>query len=248
MPNKTEIIYFAIIVLFLGFIISLSGAGCDLVDVECILSSFTWLNWLAMAGLALIMLLIHVTSQKLVASKLNCDIEFRPWTIQRYGFKPRAYFKKPFPAWLILPLTLVFLTTGYIKWFALTVFDASARKGRIGKYTKLTEWELALIAAAGPLANLALAIISQFIGWYDFALLNAAFALFYLIPLGDLDGAKIFFGGKIFWMFIAVFALVIYILLGITNIATTVVAALVLAFIVVLFYYYLFESKIAYKA
>jgi len=77
--------------------------------------------------------------------------------------------------------------------------------------------KIGAIALAGPLSNIVMSIIGLILAslrilplfTYLFAVINADFALFNLIPLGILDGYKIFNWNKIVWLtaFMAAIAL-----------------------------------------
>ena len=75
---------------------------------------------------------------------------------------------------------------------------ASKRHG-IYRFTEMTDWHMGLIAAAGLVANLFAAMIGYIIGAPEFTKLSIYYACFCLIPFGNLDGTKIFFGSIIIW-------------------------------------------------
>ncbi|MEM4295748.1 MAG: hypothetical protein QXS91_03000 [Candidatus Anstonellales archaeon] len=70
------------------------------------------------------------------------------------------------------------------------------------------------ISIAGPLTNIALALIGLFIIKSQFGLvfahINAMLALFNLIPFGPLDGFKIFSINKILWFITTLIALIVF--------------------------------------
>jgi Zn-dependent protease len=229
MFNKEEGFYFVILSILLGYVL--------------IFPDVTANSWLISAGLALAMLFIHILAQKLAAFRIGCEIEFKPWAIARYGFKKRAYLKRPFPSWLLVPLLAVWLSLGYIRWLAVTVFDVTSLRTKVkGHYAEITEWQIGIIAASGPFANLLLAIVSELVGWHDFAILNAWMAFFTLIPVSELDGTKVLFGGKVFWIFAFVLAVMTLILLGIANLTTTILAAVAVAIFAAVLFYVLYEK------
>jgi len=230
MFKREELGYFGLSALVLGYIIAFSA--------------FTWLGWLIGIGLALAMIAVHVIVQKLVAYKFGADLEYDLWHIRRYWFYEKAYLKKwLFPAWLIIPLVLSIITAGLIKWFGVLTFEARPTTRRIKKrWFEITEWEFALIAVSGIFANLVIAIISQFLGWNEFAALNILFAFFNALPFSQLDGTKIFFGSRILWLFTIILIIAMLILISISNIVATVIAALALAIITILIFYTKYEQ------
>ena len=115
---------------------------------------------------------------------------------------PHQKLKSSFPAGFFLPLIIKFLSMGLINWMACLTFDVkgtiyrTARKWQLYQYAEVTEDEMAWIAFAGIMANIFLAIIGYMINAPLFAKLNLHFAFWSSIPLGELDGTKMFFGRK----------------------------------------------------
>ncbi len=232
-----EILIFLLASFIMGYLFSFK---------ELMTTSLSWnaiLVWLKMSGLALITLLVCVITCNVVIWRFGCDAEFRLWCIRQYGFHKVSRFKRSFPAWILFPLGFVFLSLGYVKWLALTVFDVipTTRIGR--EYAEVTEWELALIAFFGLFANLALAVISKAVGWHTLASINIWFAFFNFLPISELNGAKILHGSKMLWVFGFIFTSIILILLGITHIVTTIIAAGVVALIAVVLFFCFFERE-----
>ena len=105
------------------------------------------------------------------------------------------------------------------KWLAILEFDVKPRIERVSRrhglyrFSEMTDWHIAVIAAAGVFANILLAIISYSISGYFpgletsfeyFAKLNVYYALWSLVPLSSLDGSKILFGSKLLWLTLAI--------------------------------------------
>ena len=215
--------------------------------------------WLNYSILAFIMIILNALACELAVLRFGCDAEYRlwgtrniPWTVKKLfsHLREKERFKKEVPLWLIVPLVCIFATLGLVKWLAVLVFEAvpvhlsRMKKGRL--YAELTEWDLALIASLGPLVSVLLAVVSKIIsgGLFEvFATMNIWYAFFNLLPLSDFNGAKIFYGSKILWAFLFIFTLVILILLGITNIVTTLIAAAILGIIAVVLMFLLFDRK-----
>jgi len=204
--------------------------------------SINWMSWLIYAGLAIAALFIHTGAQKIIAYKLGCDIEIELWNLRQYGFRKSQYFRRPFPAWVVFPLVIAWVSFGVVKWLAVTVFDAtpSLRSGK--RFSELTEWELGLIALSGSILNIIFAVAFQYFNFHEFAMLNAGFAFFNLIPFSSLDGVKVFFGGKFFWMFNFVLTTIILILLGIANLTTTIIASGVAFVMLLVFFFAIYEA------
>jgi len=161
-----------------------------------------------------IVILINVFAKKITSFILDSEIEIKLWEIKRYGLKDHYQFKNAIPAGGIFPLLITFLSFGYIYWFSCLVFEVKAKAYRAAKrwglytFSEMTEWHIGLIAAWGVIANIIFAVIGYLAGFSEFARLNVYFAFFNMLPLGNLDGNKIFFGSLILWSFLATITLI----------------------------------------
>ena len=163
---------------------------------------------------AFIIIFIYVLAKKFIAYSLETETEIKIWSFQRWGIYERSYFKNPIPAGIIFPFLLSLLSFGYIRLLTLLSSEEKATTARAAKrhdfysFSELTEWHIGLISSAGIFASLILAILAYFINFPELA----KFAIFYasanLIPLGKLDGTKIFFGSKILWAFLVIVCLI----------------------------------------
>lgn len=179
------------------------------------LSLFRSINLFLYTLLAIFcVIVINVLTKKVVSFFLESEIEMKIWKIERYGFKPNQYFKKPIPAGAILPLIISLISFGYIPWMASLIFDIrpqiyrTAKRHGLYSYSEMTESHIGIIAASGVIANLIFAIIGYLLGFAEFSRLNIYFAFFNMLPLSDLDGNKIFFGNIILWSFLAALILI----------------------------------------
>jgi Zn-dependent protease len=163
-----------------------------------------------------VILVTYTTAKKFAAYYYDAKEETKIWSFQRYGFYERSYFKYPIPMGIILPFILSMLTFGYIKWFAVTESDVKPKKERAVKrhdiysFAEMTEWHLALISAAGIVSALILAFIAYLLNLPDLARASIFFACFNMLPLGKLDGTRIFFGSRkaALWVALAIFCLI----------------------------------------
>ena len=164
---------------------------------------------------------IYTVSKKVMASYLEVREETEIWSFQRYGFLEKYYFKTPIPIGLILAFILPILSVGLqlgfnIPWFAVLASKArplktkAARKHDIYSFAEIREWDLALIAGAGIVSMFILSIIAYLINIPELFKLSIYYACFNLLPLGTLDGTKIFFGSRkgVLWFILAGIALV----------------------------------------
>ncbi|PIU75914.1 hypothetical protein COS75_02045 [Candidatus Pacearchaeota archaeon CG06_land_8_20_14_3_00_35_12] len=237
--NKQEIIYLIASAILIGYIVSFNELLTQAVQ--------SWIIWLNLTIAAFVIVAVNVFAKKLAAWKKGCELEMKLWTFRRFWFPERMKFPFLFPIWFVLPLIITWLSTGRLWWLAILVFEAEPTFSRVReRWTELTEWDLALFAAAGVYANIVLAVIFKAFGAQQFAMLSAWFAFFCLIPIGNLDGAKIFFGGdngRLFWIFSIALTAIALILLSVASIISTILAAIVGAFVVMLLYYLFVERK-----
>ena len=157
---------------------------------------------------------INILAKKISSFYLDSEIEVKLWEFKRYGFKPKNYFKRPFPIGAFIPIITSIFSLGYFVWLNSLVFDVkvkvyrAARRFGLYSFSDITEYHIALIAVAGVLANLFFAITGYLINLDTFAKLNIYYAFYNLIPLSDLDGNKIFFGSLILWSFLTTVVLI----------------------------------------
>lgn len=202
-------------------------------------------TWLRFSAIGFIILLANILAKKIAAHKFGCEIEIKPWSIERYGFDRAAYFRWPLPVWLIWPIAVVWLSIGRIWWLVMTTFEVYATTRRVGrKFAEATEWDIALIAVAGVVANLILIIIASIYGYQQFIFISLWFVFFNTLPFPAYDGGKIFFGSRILWVFMFTLILSILILLHVaTNMLTIVITSLLTAILSVILFYSLKERR-----
>lgn len=199
MINLKEIVSILLVSLILGFIVSLFSS----------INAFLYISLII-----LIIILINVFTKKISSYYLDSEINIHVWEIQRYGFHPKNYFKKPILMGAIFPIVLKFISAGLINWFAVLSFEVKPKIYRTAKrygtyaFSEMTEYHIGLIAVWGILANLVMAILGYLLGIPEFTRLSIYYVAFNLIPFADLDGNKIFFGSRIWWIFLAIVTLI----------------------------------------
>jgi len=169
---------------------------------------------LTMIVVVFLILLINTVAKKVSSFYLDSEMEVDVWKIQRYGFKPSDYLKRPFPAGIFFPIILAAITLGRVVWLASLVFEVKPTSYRAAKrhglysYSEMTEDHIGYIAAAGIFANLFFAFIGYLLGFEEFARLSIYYTFFNMLPFSDLDGNKVFFGNIILWSFLAALVLI----------------------------------------
>jgi len=201
MLNKKEIIIISVVIIVLALGISLMES------IELFL--YALLSVFLIIG-------INITAKKIMAYRLDSEIEIKLWEIKQYGFRPKQHFKKPFPIGLILPLIskVIFFPINGLIWMASLIFDIKPKIYRAAKrhgfysFSEVTETHIGLIATTGVIANLIIAIIAYFIGFQEFSKLSVFYIFFNMLPISNLDGNKIFFGNIVLWSFLASIVLI----------------------------------------
>jgi len=161
-----------------------------------------------------IILIVHVTAKKLTAYYYEAEEEIKIWTFQRYGLYTRSYFRTPIPIGILLSFVLAILSAGHIPWFAVTESEIkptvarTARRHDFYSYSEMTEWNLALISAFGLGSVLILSVFAYLLNFPDLARAAVYFACFNILPLGKLDGTRLFFGSKALYTLIAIGCLI----------------------------------------
>lgn len=162
----------------------------------------------------IIIFIVNITAKKLTAYYMQASVETKIWQFQRYGIYERSYFKYPIPIGIILPFLVSVFSLGSFFWLAATQSEIKASKARVIKkhdfysFSEMTEFHIGVIPAAGIFACLVLAFIAYLINQPELGKLSIYFAAFNMIPLGNLDGTKIFFGSIILWFILAAVTLI----------------------------------------
>jgi len=154
----------------------------------------------AAAASFLVIFVVNITMKKIVGYMVETDVKTKFWTWYQYGFRTDWHFKKPLPM-LWLPLLLVLFTKGFFLWLGILEYDVVAKTERVSRrhglyrFTQVTEHHVAWIAIWGLIANFVFAIGGYILGFELFTKLTIYFLAWSVIPLGNLDGSKILFGG-----------------------------------------------------
>ncbi len=196
MFNKKEIAWIIIAVLIAGFIIEISQ------ELKLSLIGFLW---------AAIIILTSVFAKKISSGLYNIKIEHKIWEFKQLWWTKRAHFKKPFPIGLILPFFLSILSLGLIKPFSLLQFDAqnlskkrALKRTGSNRYTEINESDIAFTSAWGFWALILLAIIASLLKQPELMKYSIYYGIWNLVPISQLDGAKLFFGSFINWIILAI--------------------------------------------
>jgi len=163
-----------------------------------------------------IILSINILVKKAIGYHYETNVRTKFWTWQQFGFRKDFKFKKPIPM-LWLPLIITLFTKGYFLWLGILEFDFEAKTERVSKrhglyrFTQVTEWHMAVIAVFALMANLIVAIISYIAGFELISKLSIYFIAWSVIPIGRLDGARIFYGSRGLWIISFITAMIMLI-------------------------------------
>jgi len=162
----------------------------------------------------LIILTINILTKKSVGYYLETNVKTKFWSIYHFWFRKDTHFKKPLPM-LWLPLIITLFTKGFFLWLGVLEFDVEAKTERVSRrhglyrFTEVTEWHMAWITIWALIANLTIAIIGYIAGFELFAKLSIFFIAWSVIPIGNLDGSKIFFSSRALWAVVFTIAIII---------------------------------------
>ena len=167
-----------------------------------------------------IIIVTNLATKKITSKHYAIKIEHDLWKLKRWNYYERSYFKKPFPIGLIAPFFLALFSLGYLKPFTFFQFDAenlpekrllkSRGQKRAQRKEEINEEDLGYTAASGFYALLLLALIGFLIKPYfpnfgiELTKYSIYFGIWNLLPIGQLDGSKMFFGTTILWTFLLI--------------------------------------------
>ena len=238
--TKKEWIHLSIATLVLGFVFSFKEWGATNFDV------YIGLRNLFIAVIAAFLaLFLHELAHKIAARKLYAKTEFRTWSIKRVSFKRSGLLKREFPLGIVLSLFFVFLSNGKITLATLetSTIDENPIFRTRKKFSHLTHKEIALIALAGPLLSLFLAILFKALFFTNpliskFVAINTWLAICSMLPLPRLDGLKIAMGSLPLYILSILFFAATLILISYLNFIAAIIIAIVIASTGMLLYLY----------
>jgi len=153
-----------------------------------------------------------VITKKVASSRYNLTIEHKSWEFQNYGWSKESRFKKPFPIGLVFPILITILFNGIIKPLIFLQFDSKdifekriLKKRGLKRKTEINDSDIAFTACWGFYALIILAVIGSLFKLPELTAFSIFYGAWNLIPFGNLDGSKVFFGSVINWAILVVF-------------------------------------------
>ena len=230
--TPSEIKGLAVAIVAIAFIVSFTEWGTSGVDFAAGL--FNFFNAILIVALAFF---VHISVQRIWGLIVGLRVEWKMWGLG-----------------LLIGLIMAFLSNGYI-WMILPggIIVHHMAGHRLGWFRyDLNWWTLTVVAAAGPIASMLLAIMFKAMGAgistgliQKAMVFNIAYALYSIIPIPPLDGSRIIFGSRLFYVFSSAGLVAVAILLSLDiSIWLSILASFLVGLLVWLLYYIFFESKV----
>lgn len=202
MFNKKEVAWILIAIIIFEFIIFFQSPITKKINT-------------LVAFVPILIILFNVIAKKISSEYYSIKIEHKIFEFQRFGFYERSKFNKPVKVGLILPFFLSLLSLGTIRMLTFLQFDVkNIPEKRILKQrgykrkTDLNDSDPAFTAAWGFFSLLLLALFGIIIKFPELTTYSIYYGAWNLIPFGNLDGLKIFFGSVLTWSILAIIYLI----------------------------------------
>jgi len=241
--TKKEAFSLLITILTLTFIFSYND------QQPAFIASYWIKNLIRTFFMAGAVVLVHDFAHKITARRYGGETEHKIWGIKRYWFAKHTISKKPIPIGSIIAVIITFASKGLFYFTAIESYDITQeKKRRIGrKWMNIREFEHALIAFAGPAASMLFALILQAFNPTGilslFITMNVTYALYHMLPISSLDGCKIFFSAKHFYVFTAILLIILALILKSLTAFQAITMATILAGITTAVIWYLGSEK-----
>ncbi len=199
--TKREVGQFIIAVIVLGLVLGFNDPS------EVFQFSYWLTNYLIVAAVAAIILFLYIIMQKCMAASRGAETQFQIWSMYRYGLKRQKTVKQGIPVGVIIPLIVTIVTLGRIACGTVASSHVQTNERlRLGrKLQEITDFEKAMILAAGPYTAMIISVIMPMFDPSSFALLfkkaGLVLAISNMLPLPGLDGMKIFLSSPALYIF-----------------------------------------------
>ncbi|MDP2750848.1 MAG: hypothetical protein Q8O89_08515 [Nanoarchaeota archaeon] len=233
MPGKDEWTAFAITCFLIAFMLSFREWGGEQFD-----AALGFKNLAITLLLVVIALGIHVGVQIFTGMWIGFKIEYKIWTTG-----------------LLIGLVITVVSKGRLFFLAPGgIFLHHLATHRLGYFRYgINLWAQSMIVIWSLVATVIIATISKGLFSltgspliYKFMMINLWLAIFTLLPLPPLDGSRLLFASRSFWVFAFITVVSWSILLLFTSFWITLFGSLLVATIATIIYYALFE-RMAWK-
>jgi hypothetical protein len=202
--DESEVMQIIVAIIVLGLVSSVTDIlSLDLKNIATIL------------GFSAIIIFANIIGKKIMASRLDADVEHEIWSMQKYGFSVSSKIDKSIPVGVIFPLFVSVISLGTISLMTCLTYQTKALKRRAAKrfgpfsFTEMTDYHNALVGAVGIVTTLFVAFICYFIpGASVLGRMATFYAFWNMIPFSKLDGTQIYFGSRVVWAILAVITLI----------------------------------------
>ncbi len=243
MFTKKEVNELVIAILILGLVFGFN-------DMLPVFNLNHWLlNLFHVTILVAVSLLLHVYAQKIAASGVNAKVTFSLWKTKKIGTNLHLPFQ--FPIGIFLAFIISILSNGF--WYFTGIFESivTEKTSRVTrKFPKVLEYEEAKILLAGPLANLGLILVLNFIQDFVkvnltmFIVINLFLIIFTMVPIPPLTGGKILFYSRNLYIFSLSLIILTFFMKGLGIIPTLILAIILSLLIMFAYYYYADEEQV----
>lgn len=242
--NKKELFALGISVFILSLVFGFNDGA----------KSFILTNWIKNFVIIFLLVLVSFLFRELVikywAYRHDSKVDYRLWVVNRFGFKKwerfdRSGLKRGVPLGVIIAFIVTVLSNGLLYFCAVgeneVIVNKKARTGR--KQIELNNYEDAIIQLSAVFANVFLMVLGMSVfSWFGFDTsmfikINFFIAVFAMIPLSRLEGAKIFFGSRNLYVFALATIIMAFLLKGLGVIAGLALAVLIAAVIAGAYYF-----------
>ncbi len=212
--KESEVMQIIVAVVVLG-LVSIASEMVSLNDEKLVVGSLDIRAISVIIGFSAVVIFANILGKKIMASRLDADVEHEIWSMQRYGFSVSSKLDKGIPVGVIFPLFVSVISLGTVNMMACLTYETKALKRRAAKrfgpfsFTEMTDYHNALVGASGIIASLFVAFVCYFIPEASVLGRMATFYAFWnMIPFSKLDGTQIYFGSRVLWAMLAVITLI----------------------------------------
>lgn len=208
MVSKREVISIILGIIIFTLLIAYNN---NRVEISILLKS---------AIISIVIILVSVLAKKITARNIDTKLEIKILEFKKYWITRRSEFKKAIPSGVFLPLLLAFLSSGFVKFLTFFQFELEALPSKstkrygVRRFSTVMDWDYALVIFYNVLALLALSIICDYFStsiilpFKEISKYSIYYLLYNMIPLGKIDGLKLYIGSRPLYLFSLILILI----------------------------------------